>query len=86
MEEHEIIILGDGRTAVVCAQSAKKKYPEKSVAILISDYKCFTDLISSLFTFFVILNKREDFQFFLDSYKINVIVDEIGRASCRERV
>lgn len=76
MEEHEITILGDGREAVVCAQSAKKKYPEKGVVILVPDYQCFVNKISSLFFFFMEKEGNRDFQLFLDSHKIIVIVDE----------
>jgi NAD(P)H-nitrite reductase large subunit len=76
MEEIEIMILGDGREAVICAQSAKKKYPEKSVTILVTDYQCFVDKISSLFFFSVGKDRDGDFQLFLDDKKINVIVDD----------
>jgi len=76
MEEHEITILGDGREAVVCAQSAKKKYPEKGVVILVPDYQCFVNKISSLFFFFIEKEANGDFQLFLDSHKISVIVDD----------
>ena len=46
MEEYEIIILGDGSTVVICAQSATREYPEKSVTILISDCESFNNNIS----------------------------------------
>ncbi len=76
MEEHQITIIGDGREAVICAQSAKKSYLTKKVTILVSDYHGFVNKISSLFYFFMKRDKDGDYQMILDNYNIKVIVDE----------
>lgn len=76
MEEQEITILGDGREAIICAQSARKKYPEKRAALIIPDYQCFINRNSSLFYFFIDKDHDGDFQLYLDGQSIKVIVDE----------
>jgi NAD(P)H-nitrite reductase large subunit len=76
MEEYEITIIGDGREAVICAESAKKSYLTKKVAIVVSDYQDFIEKISSLFYFFIKKDKEGDFSIVIDNNNINVIVDE----------
>jgi len=76
MEEHEITVIGDGREAVICAQSANKKYPEKRTTLVIPDYQCFVEKNSSLFYFFMERDPEGDFQMFVEGQNIKVVVDE----------
>ena len=76
MEEHEITVIGDGREAVICSQSANKKYPEKRTTLVIPDYQCFVDKNSSLFYFFMERDTEGDFQMFVEGQKIKVVVDK----------
>jgi NADPH-dependent 2,4-dienoyl-CoA reductase/sulfur reductase-like enzyme len=76
MEKYEIMILGDGRESVVCAQSAGMKYPGKSIAILVSNFQCFFNKVSSLFFFLIEEDNEGDFQLLLNSNKIKVLIDE----------
>jgi NAD(P)H-nitrite reductase large subunit len=75
MEEHEITIIGEGREAVICAESAKRNYLTKKVTIVVSDYQSFVDKISSLFYFLIKKDKDGDFSMIIDNNKINVIID-----------
>lgn len=76
MEEHEITIIGDGREAVICAESAKKNYPTKEVTLVVSDYQSFISKISSLFYFFIKKTLERDYLMIIDNNKIKVIIDE----------
>lgn len=76
MEVHEIIVIGDGREAVICAESAKKNYSAKQVAIIVSDYYNFVDKISSLFDFIIRKDTYGSYSMLIDNNMINLIVDE----------
>ncbi len=76
MEKYEVTIIGGGREAVVSAHSAGTKYPEKNVLIIVSDFQCFLNKISSLFYFTIEIDGEIDYQLLFNGNKIKVINDE----------
>lgn len=76
MEKYEVTILGDEREAVVCAHSAIEKYPEKNVLIIVTDFQCFLNKISSLFFLTIDIEGETDYQLLFNGNRIKVIIDE----------
>ena len=76
MENYEVTIIGDGREAVVSAQSAGTKYKDKNILILVSDIKCFIKKVCSHFYFKLEKTGQDEFNLLLNGNKIKVIVDE----------
>jgi NADH oxidase (H2O2-forming) len=80
MEKMEILILGDGREAVVCAKFAKKNYDDKMVTILVSNYTNFITKVNQFFNYTVKARINKVYKILIDELEINLIVDVvIGR-------
>ena len=80
MEKYEVTIIGDEREAVVCAHSAIQKYPEKNVLIIVNDFQCFLNKITSLFFLTIEIEGETDYQLLFNGNKVKVITDgAVGR-------
>ena len=77
MDTIEILILGNCREAVVCAKFARKNYPDKRVAILISSYAEYIDMLNKFFNYLVEARINKVYKFLIDEIEIDVILDEV---------
>jgi len=77
MDTIEILILGNCREAVVCAKFARKNYPDKRVAILISSYSDYTNMLNNYFDYLIKARINKVYKFLIDKIEIDVLLDEI---------
>jgi len=77
MDKIEILILGNCREAVVCAKFARKNYPDKSVAILISSYSDYINMLNNYFDYLIKAKINKVYKFLIDKIEIDVLLDEV---------